>query len=86
MDGARPPLTALGGAVSQFRLHASRRLTFAIVAVQLKILIADGTASKNVTSENATPWYIDWLVTNMWCPHTKKPRNAIAREENATKW
>ena len=39
MDGARPPLTALGGAVSQFRLHASRRLTFAIVAVHALTLL-----------------------------------------------
>ena len=35
------------------------------VAVQLKTLIAEGTATRKVSSENTTPAYIDWPLTNM---------------------
>ena len=52
-----------------------------IVAVQLKTLIADGTATRKLRIENTIPAYIDWPDTNMWWPQTRKPRTAIAMLE-----
>ena len=48
-----------------------------IVAVQLKTLIADGIATTKLRIEKTMPAYIDWPLTNMWCPQTRKPRTAI---------
>ena len=54
-----------------------------MVAVQLNILIADGTATTIVRNENTIPAYIDWPETNMWCPQTRNPNTAIAMDEKA---
>jgi len=40
-----------------------------------------GTATMKLSSENTTPAYMDWPLTNMWWPHTRKPTRAIARLE-----
>src|ERR1051326_4392697 len=55
------------------------------VAVQLKTLIADGTATKKLKNAKIIAEYIEMPATNMWCAHTRKPRNAIASEEYATR-
>ena len=55
------------------------------VAVQLKTLIADGIATRKLRIEKTMPAYIDWPVTNMWWPQTRKPRTAIAMLANAMK-
>ncbi len=52
---------------------------------QLKILMAEGTATKKVINEKTMLAYVDWPATNMWCPQTKKPRTAMANDEKATK-
>ena len=54
------------------------------VAVQLKTLIAEGTATRKLSSEKTMPAYIDWPATNMWCPQTRKPRIAMAMLAQAT--
>ena len=46
--------------------------------------MADGIATRKLSSENAIAAYTDWLLTNMWWPHTRKPTTAIARLEKAT--
>jgi hypothetical protein len=50
----------------------------------LKTLTADGTATRKDRIEKTSAAYGDWPLTNMWWPHTKKPRTAIAKLENAT--
>ena len=55
------------------------------VAVQLKIFTAVGTPTRKEIKENTMPAYRDWPVVNMWWPHTRNPRSAIARLEKATK-
>src|SRR5450432_87210 len=56
-----------------------------IVATQLKTLMADGTATRNVRNENTTAAYVDCPVRNMWCAQTRNPITAIARLAAATK-
>src|SRR5262245_3246372 len=53
------------------------------VAVQLKTLIADGIATRKLSSENIKLAYCDWPDTNIWWPHTRNPIIAIARLEKA---
>ena len=48
------------------------------VVVQLKTLMAVGMPIRKLMIENTIPAYIDWPLTNMWWPHTRKPRIAIA--------
>ena len=48
-----------------------------IVAVQLKTLIAEGTATRKLRIEKTIPAYIDWPETNMWWPQTRNPRTAM---------
>src|SRR2546425_9711937 len=55
-----------------------------IVAVQLKTFTADGMATKKLKNEKIIPAYGDWPLTNMWWPHTRNPRTAMARLANAT--
>ena len=54
------------------------------VAVQLKTLIAEGTATMKLMKEKTRPASRDCPVTNMWWPQTKKPTAAIARLAQAT--
>ena len=56
-----------------------------MVAVQLNTLMADGTATRKLSSEKMIPAYIDWLLTNMWWPQTRNPRTAMAMLDPATK-
>ena len=56
-----------------------------IVAVQLNTLMAEGTATRKLSSENTMLAYIDWPVTNMWWPQTRNPSTAMARLETAMK-
>src|SRR3954451_13255120 len=56
-----------------------------IVAVQLKTLIAEGTATMKLRNEKATLVYRLSPVINMWCPQTTKLKTAIAILEKATK-
>src|SRR4051794_872397 len=56
-----------------------------IVAVQLKTLIADGTATMKVRNEKATPRYRLSPVRNIWWPQTTKLNTAMAMLEKATK-
>src|ERR1051325_2501001 len=55
-----------------------------IVAVQLKTFTADGIATRKLRIEKIIAEYTDSPATNRWCPHTRKPRTAIARLANAT--
>jgi hypothetical protein len=55
------------------------------VAVQLKTLMADGIATRKLRNEKISPAYTDCPLTNIWCPHTRKPSRAIPRLEYATK-
>src|SRR5438046_2022217 len=55
------------------------------VAVQLNTLIADGMATKKLKSEKIKPAYTEMPATNMWWPHTRKPRMAMATTANAMK-
>jgi len=50
----------------------------------LNTLTADGIATAMLRNEKISPAYTDWLATNRWCPHTRKPRNAIAKLAAAT--
>src|SRR5258708_22128759 len=56
-----------------------------IVAGQLKTLMAEGTATRKLSSEKYRLAYIDMPVTNMWCPQTRKPITAIPMLDAATK-
>ena len=53
------------------------------VAVQLKTLMAEGTATSIDSSEKTKPAYMDWPLTNMWWPQTTKPMAAMATEDAA---
>src|SRR5919198_6322624 len=55
-----------------------------IVAVQLNTFTADGIATRKLRIEKISAAYTDWPATNMWWPHTRKPRTAMARLANAT--
>jgi hypothetical protein len=44
---------------------------------QLNVLIADGTAINMVENEKADDNIRFIPLTNMWCPHTTKPRIPI---------
>jgi len=46
--------------------------------------MAEGIATRKVRNEKMSPAYTDWLATNMWWPHTKKPTSAMPRLEKAT--
>ena len=35
---------------------------------------------KNVMAEKMVPAKTDCPLVNMWCPHTKKPKSAMAME------
>ena len=48
------------------------------VAVQLKTLMALGTATRNVRSEKIRFAVSDMPLVNMWCPQTREPKKAIA--------
>src|SRR4051812_24544964 len=54
------------------------------VAVQLKTLIAEGMATTKLSKEKVMLAKGDWMVVNMWCPHTRKLMTAMAMLENAT--
>src|SRR5688572_9236384 len=56
-----------------------------IVAVQLKTLMADGTATTKLRIEKTSAAYTDWPATNMWWPQTRNPSTAMPRLANATK-
>ncbi len=53
------------------------------VAIQLKILIPVGIPTKKVRNEKTVVATADCPEVNMWCPQTRKPMNAIAKEESA---
>ena len=55
-----------------------------IVASQLKIFTAVGTATRNVSAEKMVAASSDCQEVNMWWPHTMKLINAMDSEENAT--
>src|SRR5262245_4468968 len=55
-----------------------------IVAVQLNVLTAEGTATAYVRIENTSAEYGEMPATKRWCAHTRKPNTAMARLENAT--
>jgi hypothetical protein len=50
----------------------------------LKVLTAEGIATANVRNEKTIAEYGEMPATNRWCAHTRKPKTAIARLENAT--
>ena len=52
-----------------------------IVASQLKTFTADGIATLNVRAEKIMLASFDWPLVNMWCPQTRKLRNAMAMLE-----
>src|SRR3954464_11226480 len=54
------------------------------VAVQLKVLTADGTATAKVRNENTIAEYGEIPATKRWWAHTRNPKMAIARLEKAT--
>src|SRR6056297_511438 len=54
-----------------------------MVASQLKIFIPVGIPTRKVRNENTMLAREDCPAVNIWCPHTKKPINAIASEERA---
>ena len=54
-----------------------------MVDIQLKSLIAVGTPTSMVITENKIPANSDCPLTNMWCPHTRKLTAAIAKLEYA---
>src|SRR5947209_4813465 len=56
-----------------------------MVAVQLKTLMAEGTATIKLRNEKATLVYMLSPVRNIWWPQTTKLRTAIAMLEKATK-
>src|ERR1043166_10150451 len=49
------------------------------VPIQLNVLIALGTPMHMVSTENAIAEYGFIPLMNMWCPHTRNPRNPIER-------
>src|SRR5579863_1594168 len=53
------------------------------VATQLKIFTPVGTAMKNEASIAKIRTTSGTGVVNMWCTHTRKPRNAIVTVEAA---
>ena len=56
-----------------------------IVASQLKTLMPDGMDTLKVNALKTTAAKAESLLTNMWCPHTRKPKSAIAMLLNAMK-
>src|SRR5579862_1505900 len=54
------------------------------VVDQLKILMAEGTATSMVIMENTSAEYVDMPMMNMWWAQTKKLNTAIATDEKAT--
>src|SRR3989442_5188822 len=51
------------------------------VATQLKVFTAEGIAIASVVTMKAEPTSGFMPLTNMWCPHTRKLRNAIAHKD-----
>ncbi len=51
-----------------------------IVAVQLKTFTPLGMATRNVSAEKSMVANSLMPATNMWCPHTRKPKIASAME------
>src|SRR5512140_74522 len=56
-----------------------------IVAVQLKTLIAEGTATRKLRNENTSAAYSEMPATNIWCAQTRNPITAMAMLDIATK-
>src|SRR6185437_1431331 len=56
-----------------------------MVAVQLKTLIAEGTATRKLRNENTRAEYSEIPATNMWCAQTRNPIAAMAILDAATK-
>src|SRR5437588_6438798 len=54
-----------------------------MVAVQLKTLIAEGTAMMKLKSENTSAEYVEIPAANMWCAQTRNPKTPMATLENA---
>ena len=79
----RPPMTnMLTNASAKHIGTVKRMLPFQIVPIQLNTLMAEGTAITIVDSENAAESTMFMPDTNMWWPHTMKPRNPMAMMEN----
>ena len=51
-----------------------------MVDSQLKTLIAEGIETLNVKALKIIAANGDWPLTNMWCPQTRNPSNAMAIE------
>src|SRR3989442_15791867 len=51
------------------------------VATQLKVFTAEGIAIASVVTMKAEPTSGFMPLTNMWGPHTRKLRNAIAHKD-----
>ncbi len=67
-----------------YNIGASRLIEpLYIVATQLKSLIAVGTPTNIVMTENKSPANSDCPLTNIWCPQTRKLTAAIPKEEYA---
>ena len=56
-----------------------------IVEMQCRTLMAVGIAMRKVMPLKMLPASTDWPLTNMWWPHTRKLRMAMATLDRAMK-
>ncbi len=78
-----PPMTNMLTNASEKHIGVVNRIEpFQIVPIQLNTLMAEGTAMTIVESENAAESTMFMPETNMWWPHTMKPRKPMAMIEN----
>src|SRR6476620_9967804 len=78
----RPPeINKLTKPIEKSIPGVKRMLAFQSVVSQLKTFIAEGTAINKVSNTKNEPRNGFKPVTNMWCAHTKKERDAIANKE-----
>ena len=69
----KPTANSIGGSNLIRPIH--------IVPTQLKILTPVGTAMAIDATMNQTATGVENCTANMWWPHTRKPRKAIATTE-----
>ena len=87
MTPERPPIVNRNTKViaKRFAVSEAGCLPPHIVAIQLKILTAVGTAMSIVVVEKAASATGPRPVVNMWCDHTPKPTKPIMMPEKMTK-
>src|SRR6185437_2687469 len=73
-----PPIVKRPTKPSAYSMGASKEIrALCSVAVQLKTLMAEGTATMKDISEKNTAEVSEMPAVNMWWPQTKKPMMAI---------